>query len=434
MVNSSRLAQHSRFSHAVLTSLVVSAISVAGCGGQERKQPPRYPVAEAKEGYWPRWSGPNSDLISRETGWSADWPKQGLRVAWETNVGIGFSSVSVDDGRLLTMGHRDDREYVYCFDAKSGKQHWSYDYECDLVDNLHEGGPGSTPTIDADRVYTLSREGHLFCLDVRTGEVRWSKQLQAELGVRMPAWGFTCSPLVLGEQLILEAGRTVAFNKLTGEKLWETQLYRPGYGSPRAFQRGDRTLIAVLNNDKLLVVDSKDGSEVASFPWTTQFKTTSTTPIIHKDTIFISTGYNEGCALLRWQDDELEVVYENREMRNHMNNCVLWNGYLYGIDGNSHNPRTCQLVCMNYETGEVAWKKRGFGCGSLMLANGKLMILSDRGTLVLAEAWPTQYRELGRTELFDERCWTVPVVVAGRVYCRNAAGGLVCVSLPAAKE
>ena len=211
-------------------------------------------------------------------------------------------------------------------------------------------------------------------------------------------------------------------------------MYRPGYGSPLVFERGNKTLIAVLNNDKLLVVNATDGDEVASFPWKTKFATTSSTPIVHDDTIFISTGYDQGCALLRWKGGDLEVVYENRNMRNHMNNCVLWDGYLYGIDGNSHNPRTCQLDCMNYTTGEIAWKKPGFGCGSLMLANGKLLVLSDRGTLVLADASPDEYQELGRTELFDERCWTVPVVAGGRVYCRNAAGGLVCVNLPASDQ
>lgn len=434
MPSGSPPSKKQRLWRAVLFLLGGLALSLVGCDGGERSRSQSYPAAAAKQGYWPRWSGPNSDFISRETGWSSKWPKQGLRVDWETNVGIGFSSVSVVDGRLLTMGHRDGRDYVYCLDAKSGKQHWSYDYKCELVDNLHEGGPGSTPTINKDRVFTLSREGHLFCFDVRTGDVHWTKRLQTELGVKMPDWGFTCSPLVLDKKLILEAGRTSAFDTRTGEKLWQTKLYRPGYGSPRAFQRHKEMLVAVLNNDKLLVVNANDGTEVASFPWTTHFKTSSTTPIVHDDTIFLSTGYNQGCALLRWQGDELELVYENREMRNHMNNSVLWNGYLYGIDGNSHNPRTCRLVCMNYETGKVAWKKRGFGCGSLMLANGKLVILSDRGTLVLAEASPREYRELGRTELFDERCWTVPVVVAGRVYCRNAAGDLVCVNLPAAKD
>ena len=93
----------------------------------------------------------------------------------------------------------------------SGKKHWSHDYKCELVDNLHEGGPGSTPTIDNDRVYTVSREGHLFCFDGKSGDIRWSKELQNELGVQMPEWGFTCSPLVLGDKLILEAGRTRRF-------------------------------------------------------------------------------------------------------------------------------------------------------------------------------------------------------------------------------
>lgn len=406
----------------------------SGCEPAANETSTYVAVDSGKKGFWPRWSGPRSDLISREKEWSANWPKSGLRVSWEVNVGTGFSSVSVADGRLYTMGHQKGRDHVFCFDATTGKQLWSYDYRCQLVDNLHDGGPGSTPTLDGDRVYTLSREGHLFCFDAVSGEVRWSLELQEKLGIAMPEWGFTCSPLIVDEKLILEAGRTVAFDKLSGEKIWQTKVYRPGYGSPLLFQRAGKRLIAVLNNDKLLVLRLEDGSEVTTFPWTTQFATSSTTPMAYEDTLFISTGYNEGCALLRWRGDELDVVYENRNMRNHMNNCVLWEGKLYGIDGNSHNRRTCQLVCMDYATGKVAWKKRGFGCGSLMMANGYLVVLSDRGTLVLAKANPQGFEELSRTELFDARCWTVPVVVGGRVYCRSAEGDLVCAELPAKKD
>ena len=122
MPNRSQPSTNLQVTGAHLVFLVALILSTVGCDGQQRKQPPPYPLAEAKSAYWPRWSGPNSDLISREPGWSADWPKDGLRVAWETNVGIGFSSVSVAEGRLFTMGHRDGREYVFCFDTGLGQE------------------------------------------------------------------------------------------------------------------------------------------------------------------------------------------------------------------------------------------------------------------------------------------------------------------------
>jgi outer membrane protein assembly factor BamB len=124
------------------------------------------------------------------------------------------------------------------------------------------------------------------------------------------------------------------------------------------------------------------------------------------------------------------LIYQNREMRNHFNNSILWNGFLYGFDGNSNLGRVVQLTCLNFETGEVAWKQRGLGCGSLMVADGKLLILSDDGQLVLAEGTPDEFREVTRSPLLQGRCWTVPVLLDGRVYARNATGTLVCVQLP----
>jgi outer membrane protein assembly factor BamB len=386
---------------------------------------PKRPAA-----YWPHWRGPNSDGISRETGWSADWPKTGLEKIWETNVGTGFSSVSIAEGRLFTMGHRDGHDTVYCLNADTGEPLWQHSYECELVDNLHDGGPGATPTIDADRVYTLSREGHLFCFDAVAGTIVWSKELEGELGIAMPEWGFTCSPLVLNQMLIVEAGRTVAFDKTTGERLWQTDKYRPGYGSPAAFDQGGEKLIAVLNNDGLMIVRARDGSEVDRFEWESNFATNSTTPIVAGNTIFISTGYNRGCTLLRLAGGKISSVYENGDMSNHFNNSVLWQGHLYGMDGNSHSARNVKLVCMNHETGQVAWSQRGFGCGSLLVADGKLLIFSDDGQLVLAEATPNAYREITRAQVLEDLCWTVPVLTANRVYCRNAAGDLACVELP----
>src|SRR4029077_12763108 len=123
----------------------------------------------------------------------------GPKKVWDAQVGTGFSSFSVTGGRLYTMGHRADDDTVYCLDAANGKELWSYSYRCALVDNLHEGGPGSTPTVDQGRVYTVSKEGHLYCFTADKGVIVWKHDLRTLLDVRMPEWGFSCSPLVLGD-------------------------------------------------------------------------------------------------------------------------------------------------------------------------------------------------------------------------------------------
>lgn len=399
----------------------------------ETKRPPS--VAKSLESTtehstWLNWMGNRHDGVSTESGWSTEWPEEGLPIVWERQIGIGFSSVSIAKGRLYTMGHAEGKETVFCLDLITGKTRWSHTYESRLLDNLYEGGPGATPTIDGDYVYTVGKEGQLFCFGNAEGEIIWQRDLQEDLEVDLPEWGFNSSPFIFGDQLIVEAGCVVSYDKVSGERNWKTQPHTAGYGSAVSFDHQGTDLIATLDSDALRVVQASDGVEIDAFPWKSPFRTNSTTPIVHEGTIYVSTGYQVGCGLFRLSDGKLELVYDNREMRNHFNNSILHEGFLYGFDGNSNFGRVVNLTCMNHATGEVRWTQSGLGCGSLMIADGKLVILSDDGRLVIAEASPERYQPLCEAEILSGRCWTVPVLLGGHVYARNAAGDLVAVRLP----
>jgi hypothetical protein len=108
---------------------------------------------------------------------------------------------------------------------------------------------------------------------------------------------------------------------------------------------------------------------------------------------------------------------------------VLWEGNLYGFDGNSHNRSSVFLKCIDFATGKEKWKYRGFGCGTLMIADGKLIVLSDEGELIVAPASPDGFEPLAKAQVLEGRCWTVPVLSRGRIYCRNSMGDLVCVDV-----
>ena len=386
--------------------------------------------SRAESPSWPNWMGQRHDGISDETGWSTAWSASGLEVVWQRQIGIGFSSVSIAQGRLFTMGHSEGNETVFCLDQRTGKTIWSHTYPSKLVDNLYEGGPGATPTIDGDMVYTVGKEGQLICFGAADGKVIWQRALQADLDVSLPEWGFNGSPFILGDQLILEAGRVVSFDKATGKLNWQTEKHTAGYGSAVSFDHDNVGLIATLDSDALRLVRAIDGVEVDAFPWKSPFRTNSTTPIVHQGTIYVSTGYQVGCGLFRLNEGKLQLLYDNRKMRNHFNNSILHQGYLYGFDGNSNFGRVVNLTCMKHETGEVLWTESGLGCGSLMIAGGKLVILSDDGRLVIANATSAGYEEVCSAEILEGRCWTVPVLLDGCVYARNAAGDLVAVQLP----
>lgn len=403
---------------------------------QSDSAPPKAVAKSApKPAAWPNWMGRNHDGISTESGWLADWPKDGLREIWSREIGTGFSSFSVVDGLAYSMGHpkgrRDGKETVWCLDAETGDTVWSHSYSAELNPNLYEGGPGSTPTVHDDMVFTLSVDGRLIGFQRKTGDIVWEVDLQKELAVGMHEWGFNASPYILDNQLLLECGRVVSFDWKTGKKLWQSKKHAAGYGSVRSFEYGKQILLASVDCDGLRISRPTDGSEVAFTEWKSPFRTNSTTPIIFEDRIFVSTGYNVGSALFRLTADGLKEIYSQREMRNHFNNSILYDGHLYGFDGNSNLGRVVRLTCIEFETGKVKWQQKGLGCGSLMIANKHLLILSDKGELVLAKASPQEFHEVSRSQFLEDRCWTAPVLINNRVYGRNADGKAVCVQLPA---
>lgn len=378
---------------------------------------------------WPNFLGPRRDGISAETGWSTKWPPKGPPELWRAHVGIGYSSLSAVGDRVFTMGHTQGEETVFCLNAQTGKTEWKHTYFCELVNNLHAGGPAATPTVDGDRVYTLSRGGHLFCFETATGKIVWQGNLRDELSLSIPEWGFTSSAVIHGDRVLFQAGAVIALNKATGKTIWKSDARRPAYGSPVVFKWQGQERIASLDTDGLVVLDAANGKTLAEQPWQTSYSTNSSTPIVAEDKLFISTGYGRGGALFRLTATSLEPLWENKNMANHFNNSVLWEGHLYGIDGNSHAASQCTLRCVEFATGELKWKQRGFGVGSLILADGKLIVLSDAGELALVAADPEKFELLARARVLDDECWTAPILARGRIYCRNTPGEVVCLSV-----
>lgn len=372
---------------------------------------------------WNQYLGPKRDNISPESGWLVEWPKEGPKQLWKAGVGTGFATVTISGGRVYTVGHVSDNNVLYCLDADTGKEVWHYKYPAPLMAKQHEGGPCATPTLDGGLVYVHGKQGQLLCLTADKGELVWRKDLDKELGAKMPTWGFAGSPLVEGDLLITDAGYAAAFNKKTGELVWKSaDNYGAGYSSPVAFDHGGKRCVAIFNGLGLVILAVADGKEICRFPWDTNYDVNAATPLINGNEIFISSGYDKGAALLRLAGDKPEVVWQNKNMRNHFNTSVVWKGFVYGFDESN-------LTCLEYKTGKPMWSQRGLGKGSLMMADGKLIILSERGELVIAEPNPEKYERISGAQVLGGKCWTVPVLFDGRVYCRNAKGDLVCMSV-----
>ena len=372
---------------------------------------------------WPNWRGPDHNGISKETGWSAKWPAEGPKKLWQAAVGIGFASFSVSQGRVYTTGYASDTDTVFCFDANSGKELWKYSYAAKLDPKNYEGGPSATPTVEGDRVYTFSKRGMLHCLDAAKGTVVWSKDLAAELKANMPTWGFASSVLIEGDLALVNAGSAgAAFDKKSGKTVWSSGTEDSGYSTPVPFGADSARAVMLAIKQSVVAVAVKGGKELWRFPWRTSYDVNATDPILSGNQVFISSGYSHGGGVFDVGGKPPKAVWENKNMRNHFNSCVLWKGHLYGPDEG-------QLRCLVFDTGEVKWTEKALGKGSLMIADGKIIALSERGELLVAESSPDGFKPISRAQVLGGKCWTTPVLANGKIYCRNAAGAVVCVDV-----
>ena len=385
---------------------------------------------------WPQWRGQFRDGISGETDWSSKWPSAGPPKLWSVGVGKGCSSMAVVGNKLYTMGNYKGNDAVSCIDTNTGRVRWVHQYRCSGSNGKygHLGGPGSTPTVDGERVYSLSQAGHLYCLSAISGDVIWTKHLVKDFGGRAPEWGYSCSPLIIDDMLILETGgvgnSNIALNKHTGEVIWQSGNGRAGYSSPVPFYMGRTKSILMLKGRSFNILDAKSGRELLTSPWTTSYNANCATPIVWNNNIFISSGYNKGGALLRATAAGLVTLWKTPNLRCQMASPILWQGHLYGFDGRSHKPDTA-LICLDLHDGSVKWRQEGLGAGALIYANGKLIVQGEFGTVSVIEASPAGCNVLAETQVFDksDKSWVAPVLSGGKLFCRTNKGTLTCLDI-----
>ncbi len=381
---------------------------------------------------WPSWRGPNRDAISTEKGLLTEWSEAGPEVLWTADgLGGGFSSIAIASGRIYTMGERTEGTCLICLDM-DGKEQWGT--------VISRGGPNCTPTIDGDRVYGLGRNGELVCCDTINGRIIWNKSFTKDFGGKMMSgWGYSESPLVDGNLLIVTPGAQdamlAALDKKTGDVIWKSAV--PSLGSKggdgaayssvvisnaagikQYVQLVGRGIVSVRANDgKFLWNYNRVANATADIP----------TPIVRDDYVFCSTGYGDGgSALLKISKDgdvlrADEVWYKaSNELQNHHGGAVLSGDYLYF--GHGHNNGF--PVCVKFLTGEDAWRPgRGAGSGSaaVVLADGHLYFRYQSGVMALIEATPTDYHLKGqfRIKTKNSESWPHPVVLDGKLYLRD---------------
>jgi outer membrane protein assembly factor BamB len=399
--------------------------------------------AQVKTGDWPQWRGPQRDAISAETGLLAEWPAAGPKVLWDArkvnggqSVGVGFSSLAIVKGKIFTMGDVAPKKgiaggYLFCLDAETGKEIWKT-----KVGPKEGDGPRSTPTVDGDFVYGLTRQGILSCLKVADGAIVWQKEFKKDFtGRMMSGWDYSESPTIDGEKLICTPGGKdailVALNKLSGDVYWKCQApvaSGAGYASiVKAEVGGVKQYITLMGTELGLIgVDAESGKFLWSYKKAVRGTAHIPTAVVHGDHVFTSCGYGAGAALLKLSPDgkggikaEESYFLPGNKLQNHHGGVVMIGDYIYG--GHGHNEGF--PFCLDWKTGKFAWQpQRGAGTGSaaVLYADGRLYFRYESGDMALIEATPKGYNLISsfRPPIAGNG-WPHPVIYHGRLYLRG---------------
>jgi outer membrane protein assembly factor BamB len=371
---------------------------------------------------WTQWRGPNRDGHSAETGLLPAWPAGGPPRVWQAaGAGDGFSSFSASQGRLFTQGGRGNTEYVMAFDAATGKKLWETP-NGPRYRNAQGDGPRGTPTVDGDRVYALGGAGQLSALDAASGRRVWAVDFVSAFGGITPSWGYSESPLILGDRIILNAGgrraSIVAINKADGKTLWQNHNDEAGYSSPVLLRTGSFQQVVFFTGQRALAVDPRDGRLLWSYDRAANNTANIATPVVRGNRVFVSSDYGTGAGMIAVRASgnlaAAEEVYFTREMRNHHSSSVLVGDTLYGFSSSI-------LTALDFESGKMRWRDRSVGKGSLIYADNRLYLYSENGVVGLAEANPDGYREHGRFTVATSGSptWSHPTITQGKLILRD---------------
>jgi len=409
------------------------------------------PAQEPDRFDWPQWRGPRRDAISRETGLLGQWPEDGPPLAWKAmELGGGYSAPVVAEGRILALSRRGDDEVVWALSEATGEELWTTRLGPACTAGRVEGeeGPGSTPTVDGERVYALGAGGVLACLRAADGEVLWTVSLIDDLDGCLPKWRYNESPLVEGDDVIVTPGAPdatlVALDKASGDVRWSAVLPAEpprgngadepsgaGYSSAIAFDFAGQRQIVQLAAAGLFGVAASDGRLLWSYTRpTNEYGITCSTPVHHDGRVFAASAYGSGGGLVELETDDsgrivATPVYDTRRMQNHHGGMIVVDDCLYGAHGGNGGGF---LSCLDFATGEVRWAERSAPKGSLVLADGMLYLHGEEGPMLLVEPDPDRYVERGRFDppnRSETPAWTHPVVARGRLYVRDQ-GVLLC--------
>jgi outer membrane protein assembly factor BamB len=401
--------------------------------------------AHAQSAGWPQWGGPTRDFKVASTGLAPTWPAGGPREVWSRPLGEGYSAIAVGGDTLYTM-YRPARglmgalaakitgsagqEVVVALDAATGKTRWEHVYDAPLDDKMDmEYGPGphATPLLAAGRVFTVGVTGKLHAFDATSGRVLWSHDLLAEYGGKVQGRGYSCSPIVHGENLILTVGGSgqalMAFALKDGALAWKNGDFDPSPSSPTLIVVDGQEQLVLFHADGVAGFDPRTGAQYWNHPHKTDWGLNISMPVWGEgNLLFISSAYSGGSRMLKLSQSAgrttVTELWFNNKMRIHIGNALRLGERIYGSSGD-FGPAF--FTALDAQTGAVAWQDRGLARSVAVHADGKLLLLDEDGTLELATVGPQGLVVHGKAQVLVKNAWTVPTLVGTRLYLRDRA-------------
>jgi outer membrane protein assembly factor BamB len=383
---------------------------------------------------WPCWQGPNRDAKSPDIGLLKEWPDGGPELLWQVNgIGNGFSTVAVSGGLIYATGDVDDKLMLFAFDM-NGKPKWKI--PVDKAWTSSSPGSRSTPTVDSGRVYLLSGNGVFASFDAKTGKQNWSKDLRS-FGGKSGGWGYAESVLIYNDLAIVKPGEDnciMAFNKTTGETVWQSKGFKAGpeYGSCVPITHDGVPMIATGTRAGIVGVSAKTGDLLWKNSWCTNNTANCPDPVYADGYVFWANGYGKGgiCLKLSTSDGKVSAqeAWTTKDMVCHHGGYIVHEGHLYG----NHNGG---WSCLELKTGQKKWNEKAVGKGSLCFADGMLYLFGENGgRAALATCSPNGMEVKGTVTVQGSGpSWAHPVVIGGRLYLRYA-DNLYCFDIKAGKS
>ncbi len=379
---------------------------------------------------WPQFLGParNGSTPDRVD----PWPATGPRRLWKQPIGAGFSGPVIRGGQVIVFDREGDEERVRSLDLATGETRWTHRAPTAYVDGFgFDNGPRSTPATTTNRVVTFGAEGRLSCLDWATGRPLWTVEAGKNFGADMGFFGPACSPLILGQRILLnlgnrEGGGVAAFDLETGKLLWKATDHEAGYASP--IPTSDDAGIAFFTREGLVLTDLS-GAVRATHRWRSRqhASVNAASPLMVGKEVFLTTSYDTGGILLRRTAQGLETVWSNDDsLSAHYATPVQHAGFLYGFHGRQE--RGPELRCVDWKSGRVRWSESGLGAGTLILAGSQLILMLETGELVVASAVPDAFKARDRAQVLG-RGTRAPFAIGGGCLVARDPRMLICLGL-----